>query len=206
MTVAGDQLFLAVRTVASGEHALRVLADAGHTKVAKAAKKVSRLERGVGHVGGTILGAPFRGVGDAIASTLLGRKATSGPFKGKRVVPVRGGPGVGLDEITPSKYTEYRTGARKGKGYAGVIGDKAVFYRRRYSRGGLVGLAQRNPGKAAALAGLAYLMGTNSTARSVGSAMVPLPEGEMNPASKRALEYAQYQPSGVNPLTKETWG
>ena len=122
------------------------------------------------------------------------------------VVPIKGGPGVGLEEITPSKYTQYMTGTRKGKAYAGVIGDKAVFYRRKFSRGGLVGLAQRNHGSAAAVAGLAYLLGTNSAARGAASMMSPVPAGELNPASREALEYAQYQGSGTNPLTKDTWG
>ena len=204
MTNPQDQLYRAVRDVASGAYALRVVAASDHVKVA--AKATSRIERGIGHVGGTILGAPFRGVGEAAASALLGSKATSGPFKGKRVVPIKGGPGVGLEEITPSKYTQYMTGTHKGKAYAGVIGDKAVFYRRKFSRGGLVGLAQRNPGSAAAVAGLAYLLGTNSAARGAASMMSPVPAGELNPASREALEYAQYQGSGTNPLTKDTWG
>ena len=46
-----------------------------------------------------------------------------------------------------------------------------------------------------------------ATVRSAEAAlMATVPEGELNPASREALEYAQYQGSGTNPLTKDTWG
>lgn len=174
---------------------------------AKAGKKGLNFgERALGNTVGRVTAAPFRAVGDGFASMILGPKQTRGVNKGKRLQEISGGPGKGLKEISAKDYADIKTRRKKGKAYAGVIGNKPVHYKQRYGRGGLVGLARKHPGKALGAAGIAYLLGTSKAARDVASALSPeesMPKNRIEPEVLRAM---QQRTSGQNPLANSTWG
>ena len=96
---------------------------------------------------------PIEGIGDMFLSALVGRKATSGVMKGKRLQS------AGMKTISPTEYgrlqgqraagQEFVPGVSKTKTPSG----KTIYQKEHYRRGGAVGLAQKHPFWTAAILG-----------------------------------------------------
>ena len=147
---------------------------------------------------GGIAGAPVRAGSGMLQSMLLGRKAWSGPMKGKRLHAIAGGPGKGLSEIGLKEYLDIKKGNVAGKAYKGKIGLTPYLFKRKFGPKGLVGAAKSHP-ILAALAGLAgYKMLTGG-----GGATQPQNHRlSLDPAVLRSMQQRQAQ----NPFERSDWG
>ena len=149
--------------------------------------------------------APFRRVGRSGSDLLLGTRAKRGPFAGKRLKPLPGGPGKGMRAITASEYADIMSGKRPGKAYKGKVDGKRYYYERKYGPGGLVGFAQRRPLLAAGGGLLAYQMLkkpelARTSVNIIGSG---LPTTALDPA---VMAQFQVDPGSNNPLARKVWG
>ena len=157
-----------------------------------------------------LAGAPFRFVGDMASSFLFGPKAIGGPMRGKRLNAVRGGPGVGLDEISQEEYEAIRSGKKPGKAVPGTVDGKPTFYSRRYRPGGAVGWVRANPLKATAGALAAYYLAGHrdkiGPSYELGKAFVPLGAAPTRNISQATTDVFSQQSNTNSPFTTNTWG
>ena len=156
---------------------------------------------------GHVAGAPIRSAGEVAGDLLMGPRARHGAYKGKRMHARPGGPGKGMQELSIQEYLKRKKAGTPGKLYKARFGTKEYYYARKYGPKGLAGLVQRNPGKSAAAAALAYLMLKKPAAAEAGKAMAggfvpPLPNSQMRPD---VLAKFQQQPSYENPMARSVW-
>ena len=149
-------------------------------------------------------GAPVRAAHRSLASLALGKKAKRGPFRGKRMHAVEGGPGRGMREISMADYDDIKEGRTKGKAYKGRIGGKTYRYARKFRPGGAVGMAMKHPLLAGGGALAAYWLAKKPENRQAASAMggAMMPRQQINASLAARL---RQQHSVENPLAREVW-
>lgn len=153
---------------------------------------------------------PFKAVGGLVSSALFGGKALAGPMKGRRLEPVPGGPGVGMSQIDRAEFEAIKAGKIKGRAFAGALEGNPIYYKRNYRPGGLVGLVQKHPGKAAiAAGGLYYLLNHREKAApayQLARGFLPVGEAPTSTISQQTVDSFSQQSSANNPLMSTSWG
>ena len=140
---------------------------------------------------------PVRGAQEMMAWMLLGPKARSGPFKGKRMHKVEGPVHKRHKAISKAMFKRMQRGEVPGTAISGNIGGKDVFYKRRMSPKGLVGLMRKYPLHTAGLGGLGYLMMKAPAVRP------SMPQMNLTIDARKAL---QPRENFQNPLANQVWG
>ncbi len=154
-------------------------------------------------------GSVFKGANplEKLKTVLLGEKATSGPFAGKRLHPVKGPIEQSGRLVSKEIGEKIMSGALPGSVTVGEVGGKPVYYAKKFRPKGLAGVALRNPGKAGLAALAAYLLlkpENRQVAGSVVSGMAPsMPKG---PTADVAKEWGQNQQSARPVLQQQAWG
>lgn len=153
---------------------------------------------------------PFKAVGSVVGGALFGGKALAGPMKGQRLEAVPGGPGVGMSQIERAEYDAIKGGRVRGRAYAGTIEGNPTYYKRNFRPGGLVGMVQKHPGKAAiAAGGLYYLLNHRDKAApayQLARGFVPVGEAPTSNISQQTIDSFSQQSSANNPLMSGSWG
>jgi len=153
---------------------------------------------------------PFRVIGDLAGLALFGNKAVSGPMRGQRLKPVAGGPGVGMSQIDRARYEAIKAGKVPGKAFSGALEGHPMHFERKFAPGGLVGYAQRHPGKAMAVGALgAYLLTHRDKAGpayELARGFVPVAPAPDRGVSAQTVGMFSQQTNTNNPLTSNTWG
>tara|TARA_B100000131_G_scaffold300111_1_gene321185 strand:+ start:63 stop:671 length:609 start_codon:yes stop_codon:yes gene_type:complete len=160
-------------------------------------------QRGLGGLFGSVFGAPVRGAGNLGKNILFGRPAAYGPMRGKRLHPIAGGAGKGLEEIGRLEYEAIRRGEIPGKAVSGKLGGKDVFYKRKYGPRGITGFAMKHP----VMTGLGALMTYYLTKSPENRQMVMgfMPAGfNTQPTQETAKQWSGA--SFENPMAKNVWG
>jgi len=159
----------------------------GHAKTANVVAKV--------------LAAPFKAVGRGVKNVLFGRVAKSGPFRGARMVAVKGE--KAWTPIDRRAFLGIKSGRVPGEAMVVQKDGNTIYLMRNFQEGGLVGAAKRNPLKAVAVGGGGYLVATSPTARGMVTGLIPkMPE---NPVSEEvAAQFATPSAAPVG-LAKADW-
>jgi hypothetical protein len=160
-------------------------------------------KRGLGGILGSVFGAPVRGAGNLGKNILFGRPAAYGPMSGKRLHPIAGGAGKGLEEISRIEFDAIKRGEIPGKAVSGKLGHKSVFYKRKYGPRGVAGFARKHPVMAGLGALMTYYLAKSPENRQM--AMGLMPQGpSTQPTRETARQWAGA--SFENPLAKDVWG
>lgn len=158
---------------------------------------------------GSVFGSGFAGDGlvEKGKRILLGEKAKSGPFAGKRLHAVEGPIHQAGRLIDPEKAKSILAGDIPGKVTKGKVGDKTVYYAQKYRPKGLVGWGLRNPGKTGLAALAAYLL-LKPENRQVAGGMVSglTPTMPKGPTADVAKEWGQNQQPAQSVLRQQAWG
>tara|TARA_Y100000310_G_scaffold12637_1_gene13045 strand:- start:3234 stop:3773 length:540 start_codon:yes stop_codon:yes gene_type:complete len=172
----------------------------------KAAK--SRLSRGLEHLiygpASAVAAVPGRVASDAVGGALFGSKEMNplSPMYGKRLKRV---PGTrGLEEISRAEYKGIKEGLHKGKAYKfkGEGHLRPVYYKRKYTPGGLVGFAKKHPLLAGGGALLAYYLAKSPQNMAMAREMLPKARTDISPEVIRQWK----EPNVENPFQRRAWG
>lgn len=151
---------------------------------------------------GRIAAAPVRAVGRKVLNVLLGPVAKAGPFKGARMARLPGK--AGWQSISKGEFQAIQAGRTPGRAVRVDAKGGPGYFREVYGRGGLVGAAQRNPGKAALGVGGSYLLATSPAAREMAKGF--LPSKRENPVAPEVEQmFAGPAAPPVNPIARTDW-
>lgn len=145
---------------------------------------------------------PFGAAKNLGMDVLYGRKASSGPFAGKRVSPVKGI--KGLTPIHKGEYEAIKNGKPKGTVHSIKTPEGDQYFKRRYERGGVTGFAKRRPFVAAGIGAAGLLLASSGSARDAASGM--LPQVPPNTISPMVEQNAGQPVSTESPLNRNVWG
>ena len=138
---------------------------------------------------------------------LLGRKAESGPFMGRRLHPVQGPLHERGRLVSPEVGKKILKGKIPGEVSVAKVDGKKIYYARKFRPGGLAGVVMRNPGKSGLAALAAYLLlkpENRQIAGGMASGLAPqVPKG---PTADVAKEWTQNQQSARPVLQQQAWG
>lgn len=154
---------------------------------------------------GKLSSIPAKATGGSLKNMLLGKTSKFGRMAGSRLRPKSGKLGSSAwAPVSEKEYKLYKAGKLRGEVVKGRVDGRAVYFRRKYQPGGVVGLAAKYPGRTLATGGLAYMLATSPTARSVGSSLIP--RGPKTGATEETTSRFNEQMSARNPLAGSTWG
>ncbi|MAP23589.1 MAG: hypothetical protein CL582_21890 [Alteromonadaceae bacterium] len=168
----------------------------------------SKLGRGLQHAiygpASAAAAIPGKMVGGSLGSILFGAKEMNpmSPMFEKRLKKV---PGVGgLEEISKAEYKEIKGGSQKGKAYKfkGEGHLMPVYYKRKYTPGGLVGFAKKHPLLAGGGGLLAYYLTKNPQTMAAAREMLPKPNVDVSPEVIRQWR----EPNVESPFQRRAWG
>ena len=177
----------------------------GHTLRNSTQGASRRFWQGPSAAAGSVLGGTANWIGDG----LLGEKAKTGPFAGRRLHPMKGGLEQGaLQAISPKDARAIQSGKTLGEVVEGTVGAKKQFFKRKFRPQGLAGWALKNKGKAGLAALLAYAMtskGGRDTATGIVQGMTP--RGPTGPTKDVEREWGMDKSSPQQSvLQRDTWG
>lgn len=133
---------------------------------------------------------------------LMGPVAKSGPFKGSRMVRLPGK--AGWRSISQGEFQAIQAGRSPGRAVRIDAKGGPGFFKEVHGRGGLVGAARRNPGKAALGVGGAYLLATSPAAREMAKGF--LPSKRENPVAPEVEQmFAGPATPPINPIARTDW-